>query len=246
VNVNAIAKMYDEFFSVGAIMNEVEDMDEYMRSGGRYELSLVKYMAYTLKAIAEHGYASRKNSNYEAGQPATTDVVDYMLVETSKYPLTDEEIEAAKVLIAEVNSMTLNANNDYEWNLSVIAKNEFLGYKSYGIAASMPVFVGRVKEQERKASLTFSETYFGTVGEKITINISVLAIKELSTQWGCTWLYKMVNDAGQIFTWFGGERKMSEGCTATVTGTIKAHVKFNGEYQTQITRCKVSNLQEKE
>jgi hypothetical protein len=54
----------------------------------------------------------------------------------------------------------------------------------------------------------------------------------------------MINSEGQNFTWFGTPEKMSEGCTATVTGTIKDHVKFNGELQTQLTRCKVTNLKE--
>jgi hypothetical protein len=240
VNVNAVAKMYDEFFSIGQIMGEDEDMDEYISGGGRYEISLIKYLTYTLKAIAKFGYVSRKNSNYEAGQPATTDMVDNYLCDIVTYQATDEEIEAAKQLIIEAKAHEFG-NSDYEWNLKVILENEYIGQKSYGYAASLPAYIGRVKEQERKASLVIDQTYFGTVGEKVEVSIKVLAIKELSTQWGTTWLYKMVNDAGQIFTWFGVPEKMHEDHTATVKGTIKAHVQFNGEFQTQLTRCKVSN-----
>lgn len=246
VNVNAIAKLYDEYFSIGQILGEPEDMDKYIGGYGNFEISLLRYMAWTLKAITENGYVSRKNEDYQAGRISTVDVVSYMMGDI-KFNLTDADIEAAKNMIAEAQAMKFNENNDYEWNLSVLLKNDYVSPKSYGIAASLPAWVGRVKEQERKLAIkSDNQSFFGTIGEKVTVNITVLAIKEISTQWGCTWLYKMVNEAGQNFTWFGSPQKMSEGCTATVTGTIKDHVKFNGELQTQLTRCKVSNLQEKE
>jgi hypothetical protein len=244
VNVNAVAKMYDEWFSLGQYLSEPEDMDEYINGGGHYEINLLRYMAYTVKVINENGYVSRKNA--DMGKPSTCDMVgNYMDMHEAKYEPSDADIAEAKSIIEFAQGMKVNENNDYEWNLSVLVKNEYVSPKSYGIAASIPAWVGRAKEQERKAQTAeVTQSFFGTVGEKVTVNITVTVIKSINTQWGCTWLYKMINSEGQNFTWFGTPEKMSEGCTATVTGTIKDHVKFNGELQTQLTRCKVTNLKE--
>jgi hypothetical protein len=221
-------------------------MDEYINGGGHYEISLLRYMAYVVKVINENGYVSRKNADYQLGKPSTCDMVgNYMDMREAKYEPSDADIKEAKSIIEFAQGMTVNENNDYEWNLSVLVKNEYVSSKSYGIAASIPAWVGRAKEQERKAQVVeVTQSFFGTVGEKVEVNIKVLAIKSINSEWGCTWLYKMIDSEGHNFTWFGSPEKMSEDCTATIKGTIKAHTKFNGELQTQLTRCKVTNLKE--
>lgn len=249
VNVNAVAKLFDEWRDIVSNTASDEDMDEYIGSGGSYEVSLASYMSYVVKVIRENGYVSRKNVASNGGLSTADMVGNYMSTNEPKYRPSDADKAEAKAMIAEVQATPLNSNNDYEWNLSVLVKNEFISPKSYGLAASLPAFIGRIHETERKAALKneFVQGYItGNEGDKITVNVKVLSVKEIAGFYGTTYLYKMVSEDNHIVTWFASSEKMSDGCTATVTGTIKSFTKFNGEYQTQLTRCKVSNMVEGE
>lgn len=88
-------------------------------------------------------------------------------------------------------------------------------------------------------------TYVGTVGERLTLNLTVSNVyKFVGQAYGRPWMTettfinKMVDSEGNVFVW----KTTSGSLTGNVTlkATVKEHTEYNGEKQTILTRCKVS------
>ena len=64
----------------------------------------------------------------------------------------------------------------------------------------------------------------------------ITCITGWETQWGYTKLYKITDEAGNIFTW--KTSSWVEDGIKTIKGTVKAHNDYKGTKQTELTRCK--------
>ena len=81
----------------------------------------------------------------------------------------------------------------------------------------------------------------GNVGDRITVQIADFGIvTSWATEYGMTYIYKIVDTDGNIYTW-----KTSGGIaeeTTEIVGTVKAHNEYRGTKQTELTRVrKASN-----
>lgn len=83
--------------------------------------------------------------------------------------------------------------------------------------------------------------YFGNVGDKVELTLTLTHIGGYDTMYGFTSVYTFVDADGHQFVWKTGcYLDQSEGSTLTVRGTIKAHSEYHGTRQTELTRCKVA------
>jgi len=85
--------------------------------------------------------------------------------------------------------------------------------------------------------------HVGIVGGKIeNIQVKTVYTNELDSHYGITHLYKFVDDAGNLYTWFSSRDKYlySGDETTIIKATVKKHDSYNGENQTIITRAKLS------
>lgn len=94
-------------------------------------------------------------------------------------------------------------------------------YKNHGLLASLfPAYnkeLVKWREIQSRYDAEKDSVYVGEVKDRITVKITSLkCITSWETQFGVTFLYKMV------------------------TGTVKAHTEFKGIKQTELTRCRVA------
>lgn len=83
--------------------------------------------------------------------------------------------------------------------------------------------------------------YFGNVGDKLELNLTLIHIGGYDTKYGYTYVYTFVDSEDHQFIWKTGcYLDESEGSTLTVRGTIKAHSEYHGVRQTELTRCKTA------
>jgi hypothetical protein len=152
--------------------------------------------------------------------------------------------------------------SQYISNLKVICKTKYCEYRDTGILASLPAAYYKatetaIKKQAEKTSKAISE-YVGNVGDKVTLTLTYKKYISYEVQFGyrpeIAHIHLFVDKSGNAYKWntnkvlftlslddMGWEKYnyINEGQTLTIKGSIKAHTEYNGEKQTELTRCKI-------
>lgn len=134
--------------------------------------------------------------------------------------------------------------NVYLRNLAAIASVNSVSYKEFGLAASMiPAYrrfvISQTPSGERETKKSESQR-FGIKGERYDIELKLTGHRTVYTAWGESQLYKFEDRDGNKFTWFSSKyQDMEVGSIYLIRGTIKNHTKFNDEWTTNLSRCKV-------
>ena len=102
---------------------------------------------------------------------------------------------------------------------------------------------GKQNRKKKFAAERASEVnsqHIGKVGDRINFKGSFSKVFDQAgeTDWGTTFVYKLVDENGNVFTWKTGSCLPDE--FDSVKGTVKEHKEFRGIRQTELTRCKVS------
>jgi len=95
------------------------------------------------------------------------------------------------------------------------------------------------KERQAKAEKSF---YFGTVGDKVELELTFKKVFWYDTQFGSMSIYIFEDADGHQFKWntsSGFGTNLEEGDIVKIKGTIKEHSEYNGIKQTVLTRCKL-------
>lgn len=149
----------------------------------------------------------------------------------------------------------LGGENDYLYNLGVIARANYITVKTYRLAASMIIAYEKANEKEAKQreAATVSN-HFGTVRKRDTFTLKLEKVIQFTGEYGTTHLHIFHDVAGNRAIWFGSnqigklvahEDRGAEfiapeyGETIKVKATVKAHEERNGVAQTILTRCKL-------
>lgn len=99
-------------------------------------------------------------------------------------------------------------------------------------------------QDEYKARTAPATEFFGSVGEKIDLVLSLERRSSYDTQWGSTAIYAFVDDHGRHFvwktaTWPDAMTEVAIGDKVRIKGSIKEHNEYKGCKQTILTRCKI-------
>ena len=154
-----------------------------------------------------------------------------------------ESAEAKKETSAALEWLKQQSEtNTYMHNLKTACSLEYVTGKHFGIIASLfPAYnreLEREAERQRAAKAAKVSQWIGNVGERIEIHVeSAACVTSWQTRFGCTRVYKFIDDAGNIYTWKTGVY-LEE--VSTIKGTVKAHNEFRGAKQTELTRCRCS------
>ena len=155
----------------------------------------------------------------------------------------NELMESALAWIAE-------QSEDYGYisNLKAVCHKDYCERRDYGILVSLiPAYnraMNKAIEVQKKAEADKNSTHVGSIGERLTLmNAKLMLLTSWDSQFGYTYLYKLTDEQGNIFTWKTGKwlsntEELPE--TVTLKGTVKAHSEFRGVKQTELTRCSVS------
>lgn len=82
--------------------------------------------------------------------------------------------------------------------------------------------------------------YYGQVGEKVDMDVTLERRNWYDTKFGTTWVYTFKDDAGHALVWKTSVILEDEINEFHLKGTIKEHSEYRGIKQTVLTRCKVA------
>jgi len=135
--------------------------------------------------------------------------------------------------------------SDYIHNVQVIAKQEYIEWKNFGLLCSLlPVAykaINSIKEQAKRVKEEANSEYVGTVGERKDFVLTFVREAYFDSEFGVTYVYTFKDENGNIFVWKTSNiLNLKENEQVTIKGTIKAHNEYKHVKQTVITRCKVA------
>lgn len=173
---------------------------------------------------------------------------------------TEEDHKEALKAIEFARSNKLTDDTDYKHNLKISTSTDMFHEKASGIVASLISFkehndeyeilqAKRKAEAEEKHKEYKKSEYIGNEGEKITVKVLVTRQQNLDSQFGVTYMYRMVDKDNNIFVWFASNNILKVDKWYNLTGTIKKHEMYKDIKQNILTRCKIveePKFQEKE
>ena len=217
--------------------------------------STEEYLRYVAETIRHFGYV--KSDGYSRSTASRAE--DYFGVDHGWHFLGDlreqcenemiacgfnaESAEAVKTVqdaVAWLKDQEDNSN--YMHNLKVAVSLECIASKHFGILASLfPTFDRELERQDRirrETEAGKSSEWVGEIGKRITVKYSsAKTVTSWDTMFGTTYIWKIVGEDGNIYTWKTGNHMPEVG---EVVGTVKEHTEFRGVKQTELTRCRVA------
>lgn len=211
---------------------------------------LKTFLAEVAAVIDQEGWVSRGAVYQGKGGLATADLaLDHLHRKTAKriYPSQKNLDEADKVI--SYMRVDLKPENDYQQNLKTLtSKDVFTVKEGSGIVASAVPYYRREMEkqikQAQQAKVSAASTYIGTEGERLyDVHVTVIGQQLMDGGMYQSMLIRMIDDKGNILTWFGvgqASSQMETGKDYTISATVKKHQEYKGTKQTLVTRVKLS------
>jgi hypothetical protein len=210
-----------------------------------YEVAEILSIA--ISVIDAFGYVKAKNEYDEINPDSTRNNVrdyiagcEYFLKKSREYNMVDPKLNRERA--DEIIAWALDQKEDYGYmtNLMVLLRKKYCEYKHFGLVISAVASHRRAlekKEHEEKNSVV--SAHIGVVGQRISFKIkNIICLTSYETIYGMTFLYKITDMQDNIYIW-KTSKYLGEIANAVITGTIKNHGEYNGEKQTEITRCKI-------
>ncbi len=241
----------------------IEGAEEAGFDTGVTMLHLPTFLSFVACQMREHGWLSRGAAFEQHRSDATADIAAhaYWTPKTSPiFPTTDDGVRGQKALDwARALTEAEIGDNDYLYNLHAVCTDDYIRPKRGGLAASVIVAAERAFEKaaEKAREATNSNLHIGAVKERLTLELTLRATREIEGYYGCSTLHKFEDAAGNLFVWFasnpeiitttltdqfgtaGDKRPIAVGETHTLAGTVKGHDDYKGRNQTKLTRVSV-------
>lgn len=133
-------------------------------------------------------------------------------------------------------------SSDYMHNIKTLCASKYCETRDTGLLCSVPHVYAKAMGRERERKQRPTSKHIGTIGERVTLAVSDgKTLASWETQFGTTHLYRWTTADGDTIVW-----KTSKGLyvdrVTELTGTIKDHIEYKGEKQTELTRCKVNKV----
>lgn len=229
---------------------EMDCDEETFKARGAVKMYDVEtVLALALDSIKAHGYIKSDCPNSTRSQ-----IQDGI----KKAKPSAEAVEKAKAIkdwlvhLMDGGEVVLGPERD----CMALAKSGWAKMHHFGRLAYMPLAYDRYMErkaaEEKKAAdaaaARASSEFVGKVGERITLVAKTMkVVTSWETQFGTTFLYKMVDANGNVFMWKASGMLLDKRYNAiesatdiTIKGTVKDHTTYDGIKQTVLTRCKVA------
>ena len=147
----------------------------------------------------------------------------------------------AREVIDWLIAMDPDEASDLEHNCITLARLGYAKLSHIGMLAYMPVGHRRriERQAQQKAAVARSE-YVGEVGQRITLKAATVALlSSWDGYYGTTWLYKFVDESGNVFIW-RSSRPFTAEDGATIRATVVDHNERDSVKQTIVNRCCVA------
>lgn len=251
-DIHSIAQYAEELHQLEQCIHE---MDEDVEATGQH-IVLRNLLNWVACSIRLYGWVSKGKAS-EEGRVSTVSNASIMEGELKAHtstdaPNDDDTALAEKALTwirSEETKLSIDDLNEYMWNLRVICKDNIVSYKHTGFAASL-IAAYQKNTQQKLEKKVVSQWLDVTVGQKVSLTLTLTRISNFSSDYGTTYILNFVDGSGNKVEWFASnpfdkdnKYVCQEGETYTVTGTVKK-LSDGGKYgkSTLITRCKVKHL----
>lgn len=259
------------FSSLKEVFEEAAEAPVSCGYGERY-YDTTEALSYAAETIRKFGYVKSDGSGYSTKErtmgflmvskgmtrwmpEAELNRIRRDMEKVSFNPDSAEAKEMVSSALAWINSQ--EAINDYMHNLKTVCSLNYNPWNRIGILVSLfPTFNRELEIQARKAEAEAkakkeaqNSKHVGSVGDRIQINVqSVKCLTSWVNTFGyyptTTYLYKIVDQEGNVFTWKTSNFIDEENLPKMIKGTVKEHSEFRGVKQTVLTRCKVTTVGE--
>jgi glutaredoxin len=242
-----------------------KEKDYFDRVGRSPEyIDLLDFLTMTAAVIDTHGWvsATEARSDPVGRKTATVQHVRLQMGEVRTKPKfasiritpTGQHKQRALDAIAYARSDQLQPSSDYEHNLKLSTASDAFHHKASGVVASLLNHIGRTEErriegerrkqryEQEKQELQERSSFVGKVGERITLPVFVTRCREVGSQFGVSFMFRMLDEQGNLLVWFASNNVMDPEKWYLLTGTVKKHEVYDGVNQTILTRCVVKEM----
>ena len=245
---------------IAAYMDGITELEEFdgIVGHGKVYYHVEEILSYAVEVIAKTGYFNAQsalptkyivstlmyNNLSKAIEIINKDFMDARLDVRVCYK--DFHRENTNTVVNEIIDYykNLEDNTEFVHNIKVMLNEEYVLSKNFGFLCYLPEGYAKHIQKEVEKAKKIETRYFGEVGERYKDKViqDVILITSWETQWGYTYIYKIILEDGSVLTW-----KTSNGLYLDrdeefdkISFTVKEHKEYKGEKQTEITRCKVS------
>lgn len=209
-------------------------IDDFHPSRRYWETDVIIALADDI--IREHGYVK---SDLPGSTKGRLEKALLSHVEPSDNAVARAELIRDWLMTRGIRDMSL------EYNARALVEAGYADTYHLGYLAYLPVAYDKALEWEaqRRTALEadMASQYVGEVGKRIELHpISAKIVTGWETQWGYTYIWKITDESGNVYTWKtakGGSIDPDQ-LPTTIKGTVKAHTEYQGVCQTELTRCK--------
>ena len=255
------------FASLKRIFEEAENESVSWGGYGERYCDTVEILSYAAEVIRKFGYVKSDDSNSTKARTIDFLMVNNGMIsrmpefeinrikrDMEKVNFNPDSAEAQEMVNSAMEWINgQEASNDYMHNLKTVCSLKYNPWNRIGILVSLfPTFNRDLEIQARKSEAEAkakkeaqTSNHIGNVGDRIQVNVQ--SVKCL-TSWEntfsyyptTTYLYKIVDQNGNVFTWKTSNFLNEDESPVTIKGTVKEHSEFRGVKQTVLTRCKIA------
>ncbi len=224
---------------IGDLIENEYGIDDYdFGSHGEYAFDVLKAVAIANDIVKQFGYVKSCEDNSTKTQ---------LMIEVGKTEPSEESKKLAEEMKDYYSRIDYRDLTDFQCNIKNLLQSGYTRIRNLGYIAYAPVDYLRMKEQQEREQLRNeakgNSEYVGNVGDKLTVDVKESKlITSWQTVYGMTFLYKFLTADNNVLVWKAS--KSYEGEPKRITGTVKDHKEYDGEKQTILTRCKITEKKE--
>lgn len=241
-----VSLLLEHFKLMDTITNMMGYEGERIAKRGIEAQPFDEFIKRTIVHIDEYGYVSAKKArehntiekNIIDGNflSATGDTVFASFNNMRKIvPFeTEEVVNKYNAIVEWVNG--LENNSDYIHNIKTLMKRGYVTFKTATTAASI-VGVWYANTHKKKIEDKIISNHFGTIKERMVVDVTVEHISFFEGQYGAGKCYKFRTNEGNVAVWFSAKADLELGKRYVGKATVTKHTEFKGVKQTQLNRC---------
>lgn len=198
--------------------------------------------------IRRLGWKSRKMVEAANSPEMTTAAIAWMICCDYRNKLVQEMVREHRLYAEERDetlakealewARTLVGGNDYEHNLGVACRLDYVKLSTTGIVASaISAYLRHKERQEELHRKRAVRTHVGEIGKRQSFaNCEIKAVKYFESAYGVRTLVRFECDNNVLIWWASRELDWEVGDKLDIKGTVTKHSDYNGCPQTELKR----------
>lgn len=227
------------FQEIGDLILEEYNIDDYDFSGhGEWAYDVLDAIATANDIIKEHGYVKSDENNSTKSR---------LIAKFGTFEPSEASKKLAQEMKDTLSQMDYSELSSFLCNVKNMLQAGYIRSNSFGYIAYAPVafekLMKQIENEQHRNEMKGQSDYIGSVGEKIAVDVKeAKLVTSWETLYGWTHLYKFVTTDNNVLVWYAS--RAYEGEPTRITGTVKDHKEYDGEKQTVLTRCKITEKKE--